>query len=74
MGDIRVSNIHSLRRCFNDSGKTVVVGHTPQTDGRMLDLGFLKCLDTACHSGGWLTALDVDSGHIWQASQRGDLR
>jgi serine/threonine protein phosphatase 1 len=56
------------------SGKIVVVGHTPQPDGRMLDLGFLKCLDTACHAGGWLTALDVDSGRVWQATQRGDHR
>ncbi|MHB8866789.1 MAG: metallophosphoesterase family protein [Pirellulaceae bacterium] len=56
------------------SGKTLIVGHTPQTDGRMLDLGFLKCLDTACHLSGWLTALDVHSGRIWQASQRSDRR
>ena len=56
------------------SEKTMIVGHTPQTDGRMLDLGFLKCLDTGCHAGGWLTALDVNSGQTRQASQNRELR
>ena len=55
------------------SGKTVVVGHTPQPDGRILDLGFLKCIDTGCWHGGCLTALEVGTGRIWQASQRGEL-
>ena len=35
----------------------VVVGHTEQRTGEILDLGFLKCIDTFCHGGGWLTAL-----------------
>ena len=39
------------------SGKVAIVGHTPQKSGEMLDLGFLKCIDTFCHGGGWLTAL-----------------
>jgi serine/threonine protein phosphatase 1 len=56
------------------SGKTAVVGHTPQRSGEILDLGFLKCIDTNCHRGGWLTALDVDSGQVWQADQQGRLR
>jgi serine/threonine protein phosphatase 1 len=56
------------------SGKTVIVGHTPQTNGDVLDLGFLVCIDTDCSRGNWLTALDVTSGMIWQANQRGQLR
>jgi serine/threonine protein phosphatase 1 len=56
------------------SGKVAVVGHTPQAGGEVLDLGFLKCIDTDCHSGGWLTALDVDSGQIWQANERAQMR
>jgi calcineurin-like phosphoesterase family protein len=56
------------------SGKIAVVGHTPQWKGEILDLGFLKCIDTNCCRGGWLTALDVDSGHVWQADQQGRLR
>ena len=56
------------------SGKVAVVGHTPQTNGEVLDLAFLKCIDTGCHSGGWLTALDVESGQVWQANERGQVR
>ena len=54
------------------SGKVVVVGHTPQTE--VLDLGYLICLDTGVWKGGWLTALDVESGKIWQVSGSGRLR
>jgi serine/threonine protein phosphatase 1 len=56
------------------SDKTVIVGHTPQTSGDMLDLGFLVCIDTDCSRGGWLTGLDVTSGHYWQANERGEVR
>lgn len=56
------------------SGKTVVVGHTPQGNGSVLDLGHLLCIDTYCFGGGWLTALDIDTGEVWQADQEGQLR
>lgn len=56
------------------SGKTAVVGHTPQFDGEILDLGHLKVLDTFCYGGQWLTALDVNSGNIWQANNQRELR
>jgi serine/threonine protein phosphatase 1 len=56
------------------SGKTVIVGHTPQANGRILDLGYVVCLDTYCFGGGWLTALDVQNRRIWQANQDGELR
>ena len=56
------------------SGKTVIVGHSSQKNGEVLDLGYLKCIDTYCHGGGWLTALDVHSGKTWQANNRGELR
>ncbi len=56
------------------SGKTVVVGHTPQDNGDILNLGHLICLDTYCFGGGYLTAMDLDSGDIWQASQDGNMR
>src|SRR5262249_59007853 len=46
------------------SGKTAVVGHTPQPSGEGLDLGFLTCIDTNCPRGGWLTALDGGSGRV----------
>jgi serine/threonine protein phosphatase 1 len=56
------------------SGKTVVVGHTVQENGEVLDLGFVICLDTGCYCGGWLTGLDVNSGQVWQANEHGRLR
>jgi serine/threonine protein phosphatase 1 len=56
------------------SGKTAVVGHTTQKGGEVLDLGFLKCIDTFCYGGGWLTALEVHTGRVWQASREGNLR
>jgi len=56
------------------SGKTAVVGHTPQYEGDILDVGHLKCIDTCCFGGGWLTALDVDSGQVWQANRAGEIR
>ena len=54
------------------SGRIVVVDHTPQTE--ILDLGYLICLDTGVWKGGWLTALDVESGKTWQVSGTGTLR
>ena len=56
------------------SGKTVLVGHTEQHSGEVLDLGCVVCIDTYCHAYGWLTAMDVDSGRVWQASRWGMLR
>lgn len=56
------------------SGKTVIVGHTEQKNAEILDLGFAMCIDTACWKYGWLTAIDVLSGGIWQASRWGVMR
>ena len=56
------------------SGKLVVVGHTEQKNAEIFDLGFAKCIDTVCCKYGWLTALDVLSGEVWQASRWGILR
>lgn len=56
------------------SGKVAVVGHTPQRSGDVLDLGFLIDIDTNCCRGGWLTALDVRTGAVWQADRDGRLR
>lgn len=53
------------------SGKIAVVGHTPQAEGRVLDLGYLVCIDTGCGFGGRLTALEVESGRIWQVDELG---
>ena len=56
------------------SGKVVLAGHTPQTGGKVLDLGFLTVLDTDASRGGWLTALEVRSGGLIRANQGGEVR
>jgi serine/threonine protein phosphatase 1 len=58
----------------HESGKTVIVGHSSQKSGEILDLGHLACIDTFCYGGGWLTALDVKTGDVWQASRDGTMR
>lgn len=54
------------------SGKTFVVGHTPQSE--VLDLGHLICIDTNCCGGGWLTAIEVITKQIWQVNEKGEHR
>jgi serine/threonine protein phosphatase 1 len=56
------------------TGKVAVVGHAAQKSGDVLDEGSLVCIDTYCHGGGWLTALEVHTGQVWQANERGELR
>jgi len=68
---------HSLRRGVpgpHVSGKTAIVGHTAQRDGRILDVGHLKCIDTYCYGGKWLTALDALTGQVWQCDRTGKMR
>jgi len=55
------------------SGKRAIVGHTSQKSGRVLDLGYLQCIDTWVYGDGCLTAIDVDTGQTWQADRRGTL-
>ena len=56
------------------TNKRVIVGHTCQKSAEILDLGFVVCIDTNCCGGGWLTALDVATGQIWQADRTGRIR
>lgn len=68
---------HSLKHGVPDvhvSGKTAIVGHTSQKSGKILDLGHIVCIDTFCWGGGWLTALDVTTGAIWQSDRDGKLK
>jgi len=58
----------------HENGKIAIVGHTAQKSGEILDLGHVICLDTFCNAGGWLTAMDVENGQIWQADREGRLR
>lgn len=55
------------------SGKTAIVGHTPNLAGHVVDFGFLRCLDTGCGLGGRLTAMDVRTRQIWQCGEESDI-
>lgn len=63
-----------IEPCSHVSGKTLICGHTRQKSGWPLDLGTTICIDTNIYDGGWLTCLDVHSGRIWQANERGETR
>jgi serine/threonine protein phosphatase 1 len=63
---------HEMHR--HESHKPVVVGHTEQKEGEIVDLGFAMCIDTACWRYGWLTAMDCYTGDTWQASRWGVMR
>jgi serine/threonine protein phosphatase 1 len=56
------------------SGKVMVCGHTRQPSGLPLNLGHTICIDTWVYGPGWLTCLEIESGRIWQANQRGEQR
>ncbi|MGK7930935.1 MAG: metallophosphoesterase family protein [Microcystaceae cyanobacterium] len=56
------------------SGKTMICGHTSQKDGKPINLGYAICIDTWACGKGWLTCLDVNSGQIWQANQKGRIK
>ena len=56
------------------SGKRVICGHSAQRNGLPLDRGHAVCIDTFCYGGGWLSALDVTTNHLWQANENGETR
>jgi serine/threonine protein phosphatase 1 len=62
---------HPPRHC---SGKTMICGHTSQKSGHPVSVRHAICIDTWVYGNGWLTALDVNSGKIYQANQRGESR
>ncbi len=57
----------------HESGKRVFVGHTPQANGFVLDLGHLVCVDTYCFGGGYLTAMEIGTDAIYRADRHGHL-
>jgi serine/threonine protein phosphatase 1 len=66
---LRWEFVQPKRMAPHYSGKTIIAGHTPQTSGEVLDLGFLKVIDTDVSRGGWLTALEVHTGEVIQTNQ-----
>jgi len=71
---LRWESIRDMTPGPHETGKIVIVGHTSQKNGEILDLGHVKCIDTYCYGGGWLTALDVQTGEVWQADLDGKMR
>ena len=70
---------HMLRwRRFHDarahrSGKVLVCGHSPHLFPE--SLGYAICLDTCAYrKDGWLTCLEVKSGKLVQANQKGEVK
>lgn len=64
---------------FNDppphcSNKIMICGHTAQKTGLPRNLGHAICIDTWVYGEGWLTGLELRSGRVWQANQRGEQR
>ena len=47
----------------------VIAGRTPQVSGNILDLGFLKVIDTDYSWGCWLMALEVRTAEVIHSSE-----
>jgi len=56
------------------SGKTAILGHTSNKQGQIANHGHLICIDTYCHGGMWLTALEPKTGQIWQTNEAGEVQ
>jgi Calcineurin-like phosphoesterase len=56
------------------SGKVMVCGHTKQRSGLPRNWGCAVCIDTWVYGDGWLTCLEVGTGRLWQANQKGEVR
>lgn len=56
------------------SGRRVFCGHTPQPSGLPAILDGWVCIDTHAYGGMFVTAVDVGSNEIYQASQAGLTR
>lgn len=67
-------HLHTHVPSPHENGKIAIVGHTAQKTGEIVDLGHVICLDTYCHGGGWLTAMEVESRQVWQVDRNGRLR
>jgi len=70
---LRWESLRTRTPATHCSGKTAVMGHTSDKSGKILDLGHLVCIDTYCHGGYWLTALEPSTRKIWQANESGEL-
>jgi serine/threonine protein phosphatase 1 len=71
---LRWQSLHEHTPRPHQSGQIAVLGHTANRQGHILDLGHLICIDTYCYGGGWLTALEAATGHLWQTNDQGEMR
>jgi len=71
---LRWTNLKEMIPQPHISGKTAIVGHTANKSGEIVDLVHLKCIDTYCYGGKWLTGVELNSGQIWQFDKRGNPR
>jgi serine/threonine protein phosphatase 1 len=56
------------------SGKTMICGHTAQKTGLPAVRPFAICIDTWVYGEGWLTCLELETGVIYQANEKGEQR
>jgi len=56
------------------SGKTIICGHTAQSNHKPLNLGHTLCIDTDAGRDGWVTCLHVETGNYWQADEKATTR
>lgn len=56
------------------NGKVAILGHTAERSGEVFTIKHLVCIDTFCHGGKWLTAIEPTIGKVWQANQIGEIR
>ena len=71
---LRWESLRERQPFAHGSGKTAIVGHTAQKNGEVLDLGYLKCIDTWVYGEGRLTAVELETGRVWQADKEGKMR
>ena len=58
----------------HESGKMMVCGHTSQKSGHPVTNENAICIDTWACGGGWLSCLHAESGMLWQANERREVR
>ncbi|MGI9427857.1 MAG: metallophosphoesterase [Bythopirellula sp.] len=69
--EMRWRSLHFFMPGPHVSDKIAVVGHTSNKRGRVANYGHIVCIDTYCHGGGWLTALEPATGKVWQTNDAG---
>lgn len=72
--EMRWGSLREFLPRMHCSGKTAILGHTSNKQGEILNLGYLVCIDTYAHGGGWLTALEPEAKKVWQVNIYGEYR